>query len=377
MTAYLDCNATTPIEPRVRDLVIEFLDAEFGNAGSRTHDYGVRAKRAVQHARAQVATVVQAQPDEVLFTSGATESNNLAIFGLEDEGRRSGRLHVITTQIEHKAVLEPLEILEERGFEIVRLPCDPSGWVHPEAVAEALRDDTLLVSVMHVNNESGVIQPVEEVAAVLADHPAYFHVDAAQGFGKELAALRESRIDLISVSGHKVYGPKGVGALVARRRRFRRPPLKPLFYGGGQERGLAAGHASGAPDRRVGAGGRAGGEGGGRSGRAACLAFREEALRGLAPLEPVIHGDPERTVAHTVNLSFPGRDGEAVIVSVKDLVAISNGSACTSQSYTPSHVLKAMGLPQKQIQGALRISWSHLTGRVDWEAVTVRIASLR
>ena len=161
--------------------------------------------------------------------------------GLEDEGRRSGRLHVITTQIEHKAVLEPLEILEERGFEIVRLPCDPSGWVHPEAVAEALRDDTLLVSVMHVNNESGVIQPIEEVAAVLADHPAYFHVDAAQGFGKELAALRESRIDLISVSGHKVYGPKGVGALVARRRRFRRPPLKPLFYGGGQERGLRPG----------------------------------------------------------------------------------------------------------------------------------------
>ena len=241
MTAYLDCNATTPIEPRVRDLVIKFLDAEFGNAGSRTHDYGVRAKRAVQHARAQVATVVQAQPDEVLFTSGATESNNLAIFGLENEGRRSGRRHVITTQIEHKAVLEPLEILEERGFEVVRLPCDPSGWVHPEAVAEALRDDTLLVSVMHVNNESGVIQPIEEVAAVLEDHPAYFHVDAAQGFGKELAALRESRIDLISVSGHKVYGPKGVGALVARRRRFRRAPLKPLFYGGGQERGLRPG----------------------------------------------------------------------------------------------------------------------------------------
>ena len=189
MTVYLDCNATTPIEPRVRDLVIQYLDAEFGNAGSRTHDYGVRAKRAVQHARAQVASVVQAQPDEVLFTSGATESNNLAILGLEAEGRRSGRLHVITTQIEHKAVLEPLEILEKRGFEVVRLPCGPSGWVPAEAVTEALRDDTLLVSVMHVNNETGVIQPIEEVAAVLADHPAYFHVDAAQGFGKELGAL--------------------------------------------------------------------------------------------------------------------------------------------------------------------------------------------
>ncbi len=375
MTAYLDCNATTPIEPRVRDLVIEFLDAEFGNAGSRTHDYGVRAKRAVQHARAQIATVVQAQPDEVLFTSGATESNNLAIFGLEDEGRRSGRLHVITTQIEHKAVLEPLEILEERGFEVVRLPCDPSGWVHPEAVAEALRDDTLLVSVMHVNNESGVIQPLEEVAAVLQDHPAYFHVDAAQGFGKELAALRESRIDLISASGHKVYGPKGVGALVARRRRFRRPPLTPLFYGGGQERGLRPGTLPVHLIVGLGLAAELGAKEARRR-KAACLAFREQALWGLASLEPVIHGDPQRTIAHTVNLSFPGLDGEAVIVAVKDLVAISNGSACTSQSYTPSHVLKAMGMPREQIQGALRISWSHLTEPVDWRTLTKRIASL-
>ena len=376
MTAYLDCNATTPIEPRVRDLVIQYLDAEFGNAGSRTHDYGVRAKRAVQHARAQVAGVVQAQPDEVLFTSGATESNNLAILGLEAAGRRSGRRHVITTQIEHKAVLEPLEILEERGFEVVRLPCGPSGWVDPEAVAEALRGDSLLVSVMHVNNETGVIQPVEEVAAVLADHPAYFHVDAAQGFGKELDALRNSRIDLMSVSGHKVYGPKGVGALVARRRRFRRPPLSPLFYGGGQERGLRPGTL---PVHLIAGLGLAAELGAKEAGsrRTECRRFRTEILKGLAPLEPIVHGDPERTVAHTVNLSFPGLDGEAVIVAVKDLIAISNGSACTSQSYTPSHVLQAMGMPREQIQGALRISWSHLTGTVEWGSVIPRIASLR
>ena len=376
MTAYLDCNATTPIEPRVRDLVIQFLDLEFGNAGSRTHDYGLRAKRAVQRARGQVAEVVRAQPDEVLFTSGATESNNLAILGLEAAGRRSGRLQVITSQIEHKAVLEPLEVLEEHGFEIVRLPCDPSGGVPAEAVAEALRDDTLLVSVMHVNNETGVIQPVEKIAALLRDHPAYFHVDAAQGFGKELAALREHRIDLISVSGHKVYGPKGVGALVARRRGFQRPPLKPLFYGGGQERGLRPGtlpvHLIVGLGLAAELGAR---EAGARRDR--CLAFREELLRGLGRLEPLIHGDPERTIPHTVNLSFPGLDSEAVMVAVKDLVAISNGSACTSQSYTPSHVLKAMGMPRKQIAGALRISWSHLTGQLDWEAVATKIASLR
>ncbi len=375
MTAYLDCNATTPIEPRVRDLVVRFLDEEFGNAGSRTHDYGVRAKRAVQHARAQIAGVVQAQSDEVLFTSGATESNNLAILGLEAEGHRSGRCHIITTQIEHKAVLEPLDILENRGFEVVRLPCRPSGWVPAEAVAEALREDTLLVSMMHVNNETGVVQPVEEVAALLGGHAAYFHVDAAQGFGKELDALREPRIDLISVSSHKVYGPKGVGALIARRRRFLRPPLAPLLFGGGQERGLRPGTL---PVHLIAGLGLAAELGAKEAGarRTACLAFREKALRALAPLSPVIHGDPERTVAHTLNLSFPGLDGEAVIVAVKDLVAISNGSACTSQSYTPSHVLEAMNLSREQVTGALRISWSHLTESVDWEDLTGRIAAL-
>ena len=306
MTAYLDCNATTPIEPRVRDLVIKFLDAEFGNAGSRTHDYGVRAKRAVQHARAQVATVVQAQPDEVLFTSGATESNNLAIFGLENEGRRSGRRHVITTQIEHKAVLEPLEILEERGFEIVRLPCDPSGWVHPEAVAEALRDDTLLVSVMHVNNESGVIQPVEEVAAVLKDHPAYFHVDAAQGFGKELAALRKSRIDLISVSGHKVFAPKGVGGVGGSPPALPPTPAKAAALRRRAGARTTAGDAPGSPDRGAGACGGTGSErGADAEGCVPCLPGRGAAGAGTAETGHPWGSGPDR-----------GSHGELVVPGV-------------------------------------------------------------
>lgn len=376
MPVYLDCNATTPVDPRVRAKVVEYLDVEFGNAGSRTHEYGLRAKRAVQQARRQVATVVDAKPEEVIFTSGATESNNLAILGLEAEGRRTGRRHVVSTQIEHKAVLEPLDELEQRGFSVTRIPGNPRGWIDPREVLEAIRDDTLLVSVLHVNNETGVIQPIRAIADVLAGHSAFFHVDAAQGFAKEFKELLSPRVDLISVSGHKIHGPKGVGALIAQRRGFKAPPLTPLHFGGGQERGLRPGtlavHAIAGLGLAADLGRQ---EAAVRETR--CRAFRTKALEGLDRLNPRIHGDVNRTVAHTLNVSFPGLDSEAVIVVVKDLVAISNGSACTSQSYEPSHVLAAMGLPKEQVEGAVRLSWSHDTPDVDWAQVTSRIASLR
>src|SRR5687767_6552727 len=203
MAAYLDCAATTPIDPRVRDEVLRYLDEEWGNAGSRTHEYGRRARRAVERARDRVAAVVAAGRGEVVFTSGATESNNLAILGLAEEGGRIGKRHVVSTMIEHPAVLEPLRVLERRGFAVTLVPPGPGGWVDPKGVSQAVRNDTLLVSVMHVNNETGVIQPVEEIARLLGDHDAYLHVDAAQSFGKEFAALRNARVDLISVSGHK------------------------------------------------------------------------------------------------------------------------------------------------------------------------------
>ncbi len=241
MPTYLDCNATTPLDPSVREVLLRFLDVEYGNEGSRTHELGARAKQAVQRARDQLAAVVGAKRDEVLFTSGATESNNLAILGLRGAAEQAGHRHVITTQIEHKAVLEPCEILERSGYEITRLPVDASGAVDPDAVRDALRPDSFLVSVMQANNETGVRQPIEAVAEELKAHPAYFHVDAAQGFGKDLAPLRNPRIDLISLSGHKLYAPKGVGALVARRRGYERAPLQPLLVGGGQERGLRPG----------------------------------------------------------------------------------------------------------------------------------------
>ncbi len=376
MGVYLDCNATTPIDPRVRDLVMEYLDVEFGNAGSRTHEYGLRAKRAVQRAREQVAAVVDSKPEVVLFTSGATESNNLALLGLEAEGHRSNRRHVVTTQIEHNAVLEPIDTLERRGFEVTRLPASPRGWIDPRELVEAVRDDTLLVSIMHVNNETGVVQPIGAIAEALDDHPAFLHVDAAQGYAKEFEKLRSPRVDLISVSGHKIHGPKGVGALIARRRGFKRCPLEPLHFGGGQERGLRPGTLPVHAIVGLGLAAELGQqEAGAREAR--CRAYREDVMKGLSPLGPQVHGDPARTVPHTLNVSFPGLDSEAVIVAVKDLIAISNGSACTSQSYEPSHVLTAMGLPKEQVEGAIRISWCHNTENVNWAQVADRIASLR
>ncbi len=373
---YLDCNATTPIDSRVHQEVVRFMTLEFGNAGSRTHEYGLRAKRAVQIAREQVASVVRANPEEVVFTSGATESNNLAILGISPHGERTKRKHIVSTQIEHKAVLEPLAALAARGFEITLVPPNSSGWVDPHEVRKSLREDTVLVSVMHVNNETGVIQPIVEIAELLASHPAYFHVDAAQGFGKEVEALRNPRVDLISISGHKIFAPKGIGALIARRRGFESAPLTPLHWGGGQERGLRPGTlpvplvvgfglAADLALREV------------NQRRKACYKYRERALEALNPLRPVLNGDPRRTLPHVLNLSFPGLDSEAVMVALKDVVAISNGSACTSQSYEPSHVLKAMGLEDDAIRGAVRISWCHLTEGPNWEEVGRTIARIR
>jgi cysteine desulfurase len=278
--------------------------------------------------------------------------------------------------IEHKAVLEPLARLRDHGFEIDLVPVGGSGRPDPGEVARRLRADTLLVSIMHANNETGVLQPVGEVAAILADHPAWFHVDAAQTFGKELDALRDPRIDLVSASGHKVFGPKGVGALVARRRGYRRPPITPLLVGGGQERGLRPGTL---PVPLVAGFGLAAElavrEHGTR--RKECLRLRSQVLTGLAPLGPAVNGDTTAVLPHVLNVSFPGADAEAVMVAWRDVLAVSNGSACTSASYEPSHVLTAMGLPEDRVRGALRISWSHLSPEVDWTEAVARVHGLR
>lgn len=372
---YLDCAATTPVEPEVMEILRHFLEVEYGNEGSRTHEFGARAKQAVQQARNQIANVLNCRREEVIFTSGATESNNLAILGLAEHGLTAGKKHVISSAIEHKAVLEPLEYLEKRGFEVELLKPNSGGWIDPDDLRDSLRPDTLLVSLMHANNETGIIQPLESYIEILKDQDTFLHVDAAQTFGKLIEPLQNPRIDLMSISGHKIYGPKGIGALIARKRGYRKTPLTPLLYGGGQERGLRPGTL---PVHLIAALGKAAElalqKHKHREGK--CREFRDDLLSALKDLHPVITGDQDRALAHIINLRIEGVNSEAALLALKDTVAASNGSACTSASYTPSHVLLAMGFTETQATEALRFSWSHLTDEVDWNRVKNALSDL-
>lgn len=364
---YLDCNATTPIDPEVMRSFIKHLGAEFANEGSRTHEYGARAKQVVQKARQQVASAVSAQRDEVIFTSGATESNNLAILGL-CANLQHNKYHIITSAIEHKAVLEPFRALKGKGFEVTVLPVDNRGFVNPDSVQAALRPNTFMVSIMHVNNETGIQQPLDDIAGVLKDHPAFFHTDAAQGFGKEIEPLQNKRIDLISISGHKIYAPQGIGALIVRKRTYDRPPIHPLIYGGGQERGLRPGTLPVALIVALGTAAEIALRDNAKR-QQVCRKIRKQAIDALSSLNPKLTGDQSIVLDHVLNLAFPGLDSEALIVALKDIVAISNGSACTSNSYSPSHVLQAMGMTADEANACIRISWCHLTTEVDWVAI--------
>ncbi|MFI8308133.1 cysteine desulfurase DndA [Streptomyces sp. NPDC085927] len=356
VVAYLDVAATTRVEPRVAEVVLHWMTEDFGNAGSRTHEYGARAKKAVQQARSFIADTVGAKTEEVIFTSGATESNNIALLGLAPHGEKSGRKHIITSAIEHKAVIEPLTHLrDERGFDVDFLEPGPSGRVSTQAVLERLRPDTLAVSLMHVNNETGVIQPVAELAEKLRATPTYLHVDAAQGYGKVPADLT-TPIDLISISGHKIGAPKGVGALVTRRRGWDKVPLEPIMFGGGQERKLRPGTLAVPLIMGLYEAAKTFRENHDRWEREA-RALRQQILNALGTTRFRINGDPEHSVPHILNVSFDQLNAEALIVRLKDHVAIATGSACTSASYTPSHVLQAMGLDDDVAANGLRLSW--------------------
>lgn len=376
MAIYLDCNATTPLEPAVLSLVNRFMEREYGNAASPIHDFGEFARMATEHARGQIAPLVAARRDEIIFTSGATEANNLALLGLIQHGLATGRRHLITTAIEHKAVLEPLAEMERLGFTLELLPVDASGRLAPRRLAAALRPDTLLVSTMQVNNETGVSQPLAELAPLLAGHDAFWHVDGAQGFGKEIEPLTNQRIDLLSISSHKIYGPKGIGALIARKREGAFPPLTPLMFGGGQEQGLRPGTL---PVPLI--------AGLGEAAKLAlrdhatradrCRAFRQRLLAALEPLGPMLNGDQHWVLPHTVNLSLPGIPSDRAIAALKGLVAVSSTSACTSHTRTPSHVLAAMGLDEQRIETSIRLSWCHLTPDPDWGAIVTTLQGLR
>jgi cysteine desulfurase len=357
--AYFDYAATSQVDNRVADVVYHYMREEFGNSGSRTHPFGVTARNAVEEARQNVADVVDADIDEVVFTSGATEADNLAILGLAPYGEGINAKHIITTAIEHKAVLEPIEHLETLGFEVTIVGVDSDGLVNVSEIASHLRKDTLLVSVMHVNNETGMIQPIDEIAELLREKSTFFHVDAAQGFGKEFTQLKNQRIDLISVSGHKIYGPKGIGALIARKRNGRdRPPLTPLMHGGGQERGFRPGTVPVALVAGLGEASRlALIEGEKRNAKA--REIEKQVLEFLQQAGGTVNGKRDKAIPQIINASFKGLDSEAFIVATKSVIAVSNGAACSSHAYERSHVLESMNLESWRVGGAIRFSFSH------------------
>lgn len=349
---YLDYQATTPVDPRVLEAMLPYFTERFGNPHSRSHPYGWEAEEAVEHARAQVAAVIGADPKEIIFTSGATESNNLAIKGVA-RFYKERRSHVVTCATEHKCVLESCRQLESEGFEVTYLPVERSGLIRLEDLESAITEKTVLVTIMAVNNEIGVVQPIKEIGAICRRRGVFFHTDAAQAVGKIPLDVNEMNIDLMSISGHKIYGPKGVGALYVRRRP--RVRLEPLMSGGGQERGLRSGTVP-AP-LCVGLGKAcevAAQEMEAESERLTRLRDRMlEGIRAQLP-EVYLNGDLEHRIPGNLNLSFAHVDGDALIAGLRRL-SVSSGSACASASLEPSYVLKALGVDEDLAHSSLRI----------------------
>lgn len=329
-----------------------------------THDYGDNARKVVENARGQVASLLGVENSEVFFTSGSTESNNIAIRGLMDYAEESGKKHVITTSIEHKAVLETAKSLKKYGFDVDIVDPETDGRINVEKVSSLLKEDTLLVSVMHANNETGVIQPVKELGELLADKGILFHIDATQSCGKLVPELREIKYNMLSLSAHKLSGPQGVGALVLRKKRYKLPPVKAVTYGGQQEHGIRPGTI---PVALV--------AGLGEACRLAeteyeqnIAAYKEKKDAVLELIEKSgikyeINGNQDYCMPNTINLSITGVESEALMLSSKQFCGISNGSACTSHEYSPSYVLTAMGLDADRISSAIRISWGAHTDK--------------
>ncbi len=358
MGLYLDYNSSTPLDNRVLDVMIDTYRNYYGNADSRTHDYGEAARSTVENARKQVADLLAIKNDEVFFTSGATESNNISILGLQEYAEKNSKKHVITTAIEHKAVLEPLHHLEKQGFEVTYISPDSSGRINADELLSNVRDDTLLVSVMHANNETGIIQPIDVIGEELSKKDTFFHVDAAQSFGKIVDELRNVKYNFLSASAHKMYGPQGVGVLVLKKKRFKMPPVNSIMFGGSQERGVRPGTVPTALIAGLGK---------------ACEIATEEHVSNYikyqnnkafilnalksSGIDYSINGDLKYAMPNTLNVSFNGVNSEALMLATRKYCAVSNASACNSNSYKPSYVLSAMGLSLDRIESAIRISW--------------------
>ncbi|KAK7924931.1 putative Cysteine desulfurase- mitochondrial precursor (tRNA splicing protein SPL1) [Apiospora marii] len=376
---YLDMQATTPVDPRVLDAMLPFFVGVYGNPHSRTHAYGWESEKAVEEAREHIASLIGADPKEIIFTSGATESNNMSIKGVARFFGRSGKKkHIITTQTEHKCVLDSCRHLQDDGFEVTYLPVQNDGLVDLKALEAAIRPETALVSIMAVNNEIGVIQPLEEIGKLCRSKKVFFHTDAAQAVGKMPMDVNKMNIDLMSISSHKIYGPKGIGACYVRRRP--RVRLEPIISGGGQERGLRSGTL--APPLVVGFG-------------EACRIAKEELaydskrikylsdrlLKGLLSLEHATqNGSPDHFYPGCVNVSFAYVEGESLLMALKD-IALSSGSACTSASLEPSYVLRALGNSDESAHSSIRFGIGRFTteAEIDYvlKAVQERVTFLR
>jgi cysteine desulfurase len=369
---YFDYLATTPADPRVVEKMMHCLSMEgnFGNPASRSHLYGWKAEAAVENARRQIADLINADPREIVWTSGATESDNLAIKGVAHFYQKKGK-HIITSKIEHKAVLDTCRHLEREGFEVTYLDPGSNGLITPEVVAAALREDTILVSIMHANNEIGTVNDIAGIGEVTRNAGVLFHVDAAQSAGKIEIDMQQMKVDLLSMSGHKMYGPKGIGVLFVRRKP--RVRLEAQMHGGGHERGMRSGTL---PTHQI--------VGMGEAAHIAKEGMADEAIRlsalrqrfwdGIKDIEEVhINGDKDQHLPGAINVSIAFVEGESLIMSLKDL-AVSSGSACTSASLEPSYVLRALGLNDELAHSSLRFSFGRFTTEED---VDVAVGQLR
>lgn len=361
MVTYLDFNATAPIEEEVLKTMIQVYQNNFGNPNSRTHIYGNRAKELVNYSRQIIADSLNVEEMDVIFTSGSTESSNMAILGLLDYVKETGKNHFITTAIEHKAVLEPMKFLKEHGCEVDFVRPGEDGRVNADEIIGKVCEKTVLVSVMHVNSETGIIQPVKEIGDFLEGTEVLFHIDATQSFGKMNQELKQIKYDLLSISAHKIRGPQGVGALIKKSLKPASEKIKPLMYGGGQEYkmrpgtlpvALVAGFGTAVEicERKA------------KTRKKRCEEIKKQFLESISQTKYKINGNPDFCMPNTINISFEDVDAEGVFTILKDVYAFSNGAACESAGrYKESYVLEAMGYDKRRSAEAIRISWDYDT----------------